>query len=138
MKKFGTVLLLALTLLSVSACGKKKDNNTTANNYCGPQYGYAQGVCGASAYGGQAYNGQYGQQYGQPYGQQYGYGQYGQQGACQIGSVQTQFGCLQQGPCASLGNYGYHPTINNGQPACVLGQTGGYGYQQPYQQQYGW
>lgn len=120
MKKFGTTLLLALSLLSVVACGKK-DNNTNANNYCGPQYGYAQGQCGASAYNGQAY--------GQPYGQQYG--------QCQAGSVNTQFGCLQQGPCASLGNYGYHPTINNGQPACVMGTTSYGGYQQPYGQQYG-
>ena len=127
MKKLGTTLLLALCLMSVVACGKKKENNTMANNYCGPQYGYAQGQCGAYAY-----NGMNGQIPGQiP-------GQYGQM--CQVGMIQTQYGCLQQGPCASLGNYGYHPTALNGMPGCVIGTSnyGGYPQQQyGYPQQYG-
>ncbi len=120
MKKLGTTLLLALALVSFTACGKK-DKNTNANYNCGTQYGYSQTGCtGATQYN----------QYGQPiYGQQqYGQQQYGQQ-MCQAGSVQTQFGCLQQGPCMS--GYGYHPTALNGGPGCVQGtgyqqQTGGY------------
>ncbi len=112
MKKLGTTLLLALSLMSFTACGKKDNNNNAAYN-CGGQYGYQTTQC----------NGQYGQ-YGQ-YGQQ----QYGQQ--CQAGAVQTQYGCLQQGPCMS--GYGYHPTALNGGPGCVQGSNGG--YQQPYQQQ---
>jgi hypothetical protein len=115
MKKLGTALLLALSLLSVTACGKK-DKNNNANYNCGTQYGYSQAGCTG------AYGQQYGQ-YGQPYGQQYG--QYGGQ-MCQAGSVQTQFGCLQQGPC--MAGYGYHPTALNGGPGCVQGSYGGQQY----------